>query len=245
MNKFNKGKLVGIVAASLSAVSLMGVGFATWVIGYQNTEAKNEVLISADKVEYKSLTVSVKFNDGIILGEDGTATNNTEFNYAAGADGVKGDMKTNATFELTIGKDYVASEFNFKKVNFEMVTEDGYLDNKPAATNAVFLTEREYDENLTYFDAPASINIPTDLDFARATKVDDLKNKVTFAADLTFGWGSMFEHKSPVSYYDAGVKTGKNKETYVENACKELNAMHTKYSVTGAKIKLKISLATA
>lgn len=29
MNKFNKGKLIGIVAASLSAVSLMSVGFAT------------------------------------------------------------------------------------------------------------------------------------------------------------------------------------------------------------------------
>lgn len=244
MNKFNKGKLVGIVAASLSAVSLMGVGFATWVISYQNTEAKNEVLISADKVEYKALTVSVTFNDGITLGEDGTAAaNNPEFNYAAGADNVKGDMMTNATFELTIGKDYVPSEFNFTKVNFEMVTEDGFLDNKPAS-NAVFLTERGDDDPLTYFDAPASIDIPT-LDFENATKVDDLKNKVTFSEDLTFNWGSMFGHKSPVSYYDAGVKSATDKETYVENAAKELNAMHTKYSASGAKIKLKISLATA
>ena len=32
MNKFNKGKLIGVVAASLSAVSLMGVGFASWII---------------------------------------------------------------------------------------------------------------------------------------------------------------------------------------------------------------------
>lgn len=244
MNKFNKGKLVGIVAASLSAVSLMGVGFATWVIGYKNTEAKNEISISADKVEYKSLTVSVTFGDGITLGEDGTITSNPEFNYVAGTDKVKGDMMTSATFELTIGKDYVASEFNFKKVHFEIITEDGCLDNKPAATNAVFLTEREYDKNLTYFDAPAPIDIPT-LNFANATKVDDLKNKVTFSQDLTFNWGSMFEHKSPVSYYDAGVKSATDKETYVENAAKELNAMHTKYSASGAKIKLKISLAIA
>ena len=245
MNKFNKGKLVGIVAASLSAVSLMGVGFATWVISYQNTEAKSRVLISADKVEYKALTVSVTFNDGITLGEDGTAaTHNPEFNYAAGADNVKGDMMTNATFELIIGKDYVSSEFNFTKVNFELVTEVGFLDNKPAS-NAVFLTERgDADTPLTYFDAPASIDIPP-LDFTNATKVDDLKNKVTFSQDLTFNWGSMFEHKSPISYYDAGVKSATDKETYVENAAKELNAMHTKYSASGAKIKLKISLATA
>ena len=245
MNKFNKGKLIGVVAASLSAVSLMGVGFATWVIGYQNTEAKNEVLISADKVEYKSLTVSVKFNDGITLGEDGIATNNPEFNYAAGTDGVKGDMKTNATFELTIGKDYVASEFNFKKVNFEMVTEDGYLDNKPAETKAVFLTERPYSTDLTYFDAPASIDIPTNLDFAHATKVNEFKNKITFDAELTFRWGSMFNHISPVSYYDTGIENATDKEAYAGNAYQELDAMHTKYSDSGAKIKLKISLVNA
>lgn len=244
MNKFNKGKLVGIVAASLSAVSLMGVGFATWVISYQNTEAKNEVLISADKVEYRALTVSVTFGDGITLGEDGTTTQNPEFNYAAGDDNVKGDMKTHATFELTIGKDYDTSKFNFKKVNFEMVTEDGCLDNKPADTNAVFLTERKYDANLTYFDAPDSYNIPA-LDFTKATQVDDLEKKVTFSTDLTFKWGSMFNHESPVSYYDAGVKTATDKGAYVKNAGKELNAMHTKYSASGAKIKLKISLATA
>lgn len=244
MNKFNKGKLVGIVAASLSAISLMGVGFATWVIGYQNTEAKNEVLISADEVEYKSLTVSVTFKDGITLGEDGTATNNPEFNYAAGTDNVKGDMKTEATFELTVGKDYVASEFNFKKVNFEIVTGEGCLDNKPADTGAVFLTERPYKDDLTYFDAPASIDIPT-LDFSTATKVNDFKNKVTFHADLTFRWGSMFNHTSPVLYYDTGIKTATNKDAYAENAYHELDAMHTKYSVSDAKIKLKISLATA
>ena len=65
MNKFNKGKLVGIVAASLSAVSLMGVGFATWVIGSQKTDTQGDVSITADSVQYKSLTVSVKFLDGI------------------------------------------------------------------------------------------------------------------------------------------------------------------------------------
>ena len=54
MNKFNKGKLLGVVAASLSAVSLMGVGFATWIIGFEKTDAQGDVSISADKVEYKS-----------------------------------------------------------------------------------------------------------------------------------------------------------------------------------------------
>ena len=45
MNRFNKGKLTGIIAASLSAVSLMGVGFATWIIGVQKTDGDTSISI--------------------------------------------------------------------------------------------------------------------------------------------------------------------------------------------------------
>ena len=51
MNKFNKGKLLGVVAASLSAVSLMGVGFATWIIGTQNKVSDGSIAIEADDVK--------------------------------------------------------------------------------------------------------------------------------------------------------------------------------------------------
>ena len=50
MNKVNKGKLIGVVSASLSAVSLMGVGFATWIVGVKQTEASNDINITADTV---------------------------------------------------------------------------------------------------------------------------------------------------------------------------------------------------
>ena len=63
MNKFNKGKLLGVVAASLSAVSLMGVGFATWIIGAQKTDVEQNITITADTVEYKSLKVAVVFEN--------------------------------------------------------------------------------------------------------------------------------------------------------------------------------------
>ena len=69
MHKFNKGKLIGVVAASLSAVSLMGVGFATWVIGTQKTDTNGDITITADDVKYKSLKVSVTFSDTIKLAE--------------------------------------------------------------------------------------------------------------------------------------------------------------------------------
>ena len=70
MNKFNKGKLIGVVAASLSAVSLMGVGFATWIIGIQKTTTDGDVLLSADDVKYKALTISVDFQDTLTLAEE-------------------------------------------------------------------------------------------------------------------------------------------------------------------------------
>lgn len=59
MNKFNKGKLIGVVAASLSAVSLMGVGFATWIItGSESVDVNDNITVDVAGVEDKRLVIS-------------------------------------------------------------------------------------------------------------------------------------------------------------------------------------------
>ena len=57
MNKFNKGKLVGIVAASLSAVSLMGVGFASWVINSTTSTDSNNITVTVENVLENQVTI--------------------------------------------------------------------------------------------------------------------------------------------------------------------------------------------
>lgn len=239
MNKFNKGKLLGIVAASLSAVSLMGVGFATWVIGTRETTSNGEVGITADSVEYKSIIVGVTFTEDLKLAET-AATTNKYFNSNA-ADG-KLSIKT--TFSFTLGKNFEAADFDFTKIRFS-IASDSALNNKPT-DKQVHLSTRKYSGTLTYFNLPADENI-TFNNLNKDENQADLTKTYTVERTLKFTWGSMFgnEGKSPCAYYEEEINktTVTNKDTFMQQAGQELEDMNTKYS-TG-KLKLKMELVNA
>lgn len=246
MNKFNKGKLTGIIAASLSAVSLIGVGFASWVIGIQKTETNGNIAITADDVKYKALTLSVDFGTGITLAE-ASSTKGT-----FGSDGTTTPVMTiNPIFTFTFGKDFDAGDYNFKQIKLEIVpAADGFVDNKVVKGDVVKFTNRG-ETSLTYFElATTTIDLTaTNLDFANiATPENSLtKQKVVNDKPITFNWGNMFTTTagtaSPMAYYNEGIKGITDEvaqKTYMENAYEELDHMHTKY--TNANMKMKVSL---
>lgn len=247
MNKFNKGNLIGVVAASLSAVSLMGVGFATWIIGSQKTDAQGDVTIIADKVEYKSLTVSVKFKDGITLAETGDTTSTTNnFNYKK--DKV-GDMEAYAEFTITVGKDYQDSDWDFNKITLSFVdakdTDNSYVDNKVAKSDVHLPGKATTDVTYTYFDALSEINVSKKaLGLPTQAEGNSMDKSVTFDEKITFTWGSMFGegNVSPMNYYNTEIaKEGVDKDAFTLAALNELDAMHNKYS-DGTTVKMQINL---
>lgn len=250
MNKFNKGKLTGIIAASLSAVSLIGVGFASWVIGIQKTETNGNIAIKADDVKYKALTLSVDFGDGITLAE-ASSTKGT-----FGSDGKTTPVMTiKPTFTFTFGKDFDAGDYNFKQIKLEIVSAaDGLVDNKVEKKESggdVVKFERATASPLTYFELETTTIdfTATNLDFANITTPENslTKQKVVNDKPITFNWGSMFApttgKASPMAYYNEGIAkktTEAEQKQYMEDAYAELNYMHTKY--TGKEMKMKVSL---
>ena len=151
MNRFNKGKLLGVVAASLSAVSLMGVGFATWIIGVQKTTIDGSIGVVADEVKYKALTISAKFDGGLVLAEG--ATDKTKDFSSDGNQTAKLTISTEFTF--TFGRDFLADDYNFDQLSFKILpAADGFVDN--AIVNGGNIMGRTGD-NLTYFDVTPSI----------------------------------------------------------------------------------------
>lgn len=238
MNKFNKGKLVGIVAASLSAVSLMGVGFATWVIGTRQTTSNGEVSITADNVEYKSFIVGVTFDENLKLAETTAVTNHTYFNSNA----TDGKLAIKTTFSFTLGKNFDTDDFNFSKIKFS-IDDNSALDNKPTEEQ-VHLHTRKYSNTLTYFNLPAAEAI-TFNDLKKDANQADLTKIYTVERTLSFTWGSMFgtAGKSPCAYYEEEInKTAvTNKDTFMQEAGQELEDMKTKYS-GDKKLKLKMEL---
>lgn len=251
MNKFNKGKLLGIVAASLSAVSLMGVGFATWIIGIQKTEGDTSISITADDVKYKSLIVSATFTNNLILKEtsDKPTAENNYFTY----DGGKGNLIIAVTFTFTIGDGYTATEFNnaYNQITFAFAN-DNTVDNKVATADVH--TRTTGTENLTYFDLPdAHTGITYESLKFKKENTTDITLKATLATTINFKWGSLFGNTgsvdgigtSPMTYYNNAISgiADDEKEQYMQNAYKELDAMHTKYTVPAEQqLKLKFSL---
>lgn len=254
MNKFNKGKLIGVVSASLSAVSLMGVGFATWIIGTRTTTDDGDISIVADDVKYQSLRVSVDFGtDGITLAETGEPAAGSDFTYIGEK---KGDLTVKATFTFTIGTDFVPADFNntYNVINFAIAdtskdanTSD-YVDNKVADGSA--FTRPDGTKDLTYFELPDSVTGFTyeSLNF-QAPGNNNLIKKATKEVDLQFKWGSLFgntgeitkEGNSPMTYYNATIADQQDKDAYMQKAYQELKAMQNKYTA-GKKLKLQISL---
>lgn len=252
MNKFNKGKLAGIVAASLSAVSLMGVGFATWVIGVQKTEGDTSISITADDVKYKSLIVSAVFTNDLVLNE--TAENKGINNYFNFEGEQKGNLTINVKFTFVIGENFEKTEFEqkFDKITFAFAS-DNAVTNTVASTD-VHTRGASAPSDLTYFDLPnAHTGITYDgLQFTKAHD-DDVTLTATLDTTIKFKWGSLFGNTaatvtdigdSPMTYYNREI--GKitddgQKETYMQNAYKELKAMNTKYS-ENKQLKLKFSL---
>lgn len=249
MNKFNKGKLIGVVAASLSAVSLMGVGFATWIIGTQNKESDGKIAIEADDVSYKSLKVGVEFAGKIRLAETTTASNLDDVFSFKGTNDEKGNFTVSAKFTFTLGKDFVDSDFDFAKINLSILSAaeagEGFKDNTADKNDVKITRTGTAATNPTYFDCPTDIAIAkSDLNFT--TTVTGKYKTTECTKDITFKWGNMFGEGGPNAYYNAGCKalTGETKkDKYLEDAYDELKAMHNKYSSTDSKIKLKIELA--
>lgn len=253
MNKFNKGKLVGVVAASLSAVSLMGVGFATWIICTQKTTIEESMGVVADEVKYKALTISAQFNGGLVLAEN--ATDKTKDFSSDSNQAAKLTISTDFTF--TFGRDFIANDYQFDQLSFKILpaakgTTD-FVDNTIVdGGNKMGRTE----ENLTYFDVTSPISLTAqDLGLSDTATDTDLTRTKTIQKNIVFTWGSMFKLASgvaePTAYYNDGLSKvtagpsttlAQAQQAYMEKAYKELDAMHGKYSASGTQIKLEISL---
>lgn len=250
MNKFNKGKLLGIVAASLSAVSLMGVGFATWIIGVQKTTIDGSIGVVADEVKYKALTISAEFTGSLVLAE-GETDKTKDFS----SDGDKeANLIISADFTFTFGKDFVAADYKFDQLSFKILPKTtGFVDNTIVdGGNKMGRTE----ENLTYFDVTPSIPLTaTDLGLTATATGTDLTRTKTIQKSIVFTWGSMFKLGSdvvnPTAYYNDGLgkvtasgstTLAQAQQAYMEKAYQELDAMHGKYSGSDKQIKLEISL---
>lgn len=233
MNKLNKGKLIGVVAASLSAVSLMGVGFASWVIKGETPDTTGDISVTVANVE-----------DNRIIVEDATPNGNLVFDAAQGDD--KGLIHTKngeapvldfkITYTVKLGKGL--SDFDIK-AKWTLGSEDAsvalgtaiannYLSSPLTTTDQSIATKSGYGtqyvpdtENKTHINIYTTAEQGSDTDgFA----VYNLRTTFHFA------WGSETGTMNP-SYYDVTP----------EQVTKAVTALNGLKAANGAKFTVTLT----
>lgn len=230
MNKFNKGKLIGVVAASLSAVSLMGVGFASWIINGATPADSGDINVEVGTVDDQRIKVVVgspaidgKLSFDAAQDSQGTITstaNNESLsfsvNYTVEIKNSALNFKVNAKWtpgtqmNSFLQQSYITSPFKGADgdINLEIAGKE--------AKGEAGSTAQDTHVTTTGFhtDAPTASN---------ANGVTTYTCKTTFY----FGWGTVFNSKNPV--YEEG-KLG------VDGIIKALNDLQTlnneKFTIT-------------
>ena len=197
MNKFNKGKLIGFVAASLSAVSLMGVGFASWVLtGTNDMGTTGNITVNVGDVEDKRVLIQSAVVDA----------NNNTVAFDANSKG-SGDLKIEGTGnqaeDRTFALTYVVRVPNGTGAWNVKAQLTGNADNYKTAVNTkqyITMPEEIGLDAETISVSSASTDQAGKLTITKSTNsattgYTDWKVNQTFE----FGWGAAFAGKNPVN----------------------------------------------
>lgn len=195
MNKFNKGKLIGIVAASLSAVSLMSVGFASWLIEGKQEGKTNGITVDVGAVTDNRISIT-----GVSV-EEGTIAFDAAAKDTSGAilkkTGV-GVEDLSFTIKYTVNNTNANNKFHV----FAYIETD----NQVAFTNATHAEKQLITMptalNITETGTPVnSVSFTGDaLTFANGAVRETGQtgnDTVTVTQTFTFGWGKAFGGFNP------------------------------------------------
>lgn len=258
-----KGKTLSIVAASLATISIAGVGYASWVVGIQNTEVSQSIGVSVDTSSNQTVILTAELDDSdktIYLGEKKPDTPEPEGTVVK----VTGEQETDLhitfkTLKAEISTEYTATKYT--GIKFKIVTESGFADNKVAGTDIHLKTAKDGTDirtaisegfSYTYFDIVDTQMLFNEANHTTANGCDvyDFTEALTKKKVFNFKWGTFFgnvatdpsSNTAPSAYYNA-LFSSKLDKNYVNAGYinSELTAMHGKYA-KNSQIKLNISL---
>ncbi|MDY3725986.1 MAG: hypothetical protein SOZ75_03925 [Candidatus Enterosoma sp.] len=181
MKKMNKSKVVGVAAVSLAAVSLIGVGFANWIVGgITGTPTSGQVTVAVGEVTDNRIDFSAS-GDNVDLSFDcnGKKTNP----FKSSEDTKLEDLSFSIKYSLASTADESASKLPVP-VNVKIELSGPFMTFMDSHSTYVSLTTPDgFTKSETGYTYTTTNSI--------STKQTD--TKVIF----TFGWGSAFLTVNP------------------------------------------------
>lgn len=202
MNKFSKGKTIGIIAASLAAVSLVGVGFSAWVINGTNFTNIDNITVNVADVQDKRVEIqnakvtdsTVKFDSNSTSGTLLKGDSNSEDLSFAISYTVK-NYTTNNKFKIFA---YFSTEGIGEK--YKELVEKGLITLPYGIGYGTTIVETVSKGNgILVFDGTS---VPTDGSQSDATIITKISEQAvgetyTVTQTFKFGWGAAFASKNP------------------------------------------------
>lgn len=274
MNKNRKSKLVLFSVIGLAAVSIGTVGFATWVVGVQKTETSLTVKALVDDTTNSSLYLDAVASDApvkIAEKEAYPGSGETKQSY----DVITTVTESDLTDGITVDAD--ALKFSFTKLQFsigeaakmptklkiELLTgETENLANKVTLDNNKLGSSLRSGTSWNYlsFDYTYALSTVSNTELTGENKVLKIaespetgKSYKTYVIEnktFTFDWGSFFNSKSPVNYYNGLAKTiygdgstNKVEELFnlADSAHAEIKQMKTALTASNVVLNVKLS----
>ena len=234
IKKSSRRKWVVGGVAFFGSIALLTTGFATWVVGVQQTDDEDNVNVTVDTTinEFVTFSLSLSTDDcSIKLGE-------TKEPDAAPPEGKENIVKIDeVTGDLTVKIDSLNIEIGNDAVNSYTQIDFAIT----SANNTV--SSQQFDENLrtgsswSYLSAPASIlltNENENINKTTGANTTTYKLKSGSTISLDFKWGDFFGEQSPANFYNKNYRADKLGDSLSETINKintEMDKMSSAFNV--------------
>ena len=194
MKKRQKSKMTMLIVGGLAAVSLVSVGFASWVASGVTTETTDGVDVTVGAVTNNSISVTIKDTSDLKLAFENVASPSGDV-FKTNQD--KKTEKLGFSFDFEVNGDislYNKVDFVFSGV----LTEDKYSTYIQVPYSSASSKTISY--NITWATPSIAVNnqvvnLPTGV--TNSISKDPNGKKATFSANFYFGWGTAFKGKNP------------------------------------------------
>lgn len=197
----NKTILASILA--LGCLTAASVGFSSWVIAAQNTDATSNVKVTVADVEDYRFKVEASSDSTIQLGPN---KQGTYISYSGSESEEKLDFKFKLTFKANDGK-----EFNFTSLG------DQSFDIKFSFTDKLNINDDVY-EYIKFPSEPSETTIGkiSKSGFSPSSGVTDTQNNNEITYNGALAWGSYFGGKNPSELDESTVSKDSTKvDSYI------------------------------
>ena len=222
MSKFSKSKIIGVATVSLAAVSLLGVGFSTWVLNPTTQTADANVTVTVADVIDNRITLSASASDGKVVFDCGGVVKQGHGPIKTSTDAENEDLvfKVKYTVKGTENSTFFNDSSNKVRIKMALGGSIGNILGK----NGKGYTYATLSAKVSDGDAKTI----TGSEFSWTEDVTQFwtDREVTF----TFAWGTAFNDKNPVSFDDTtgnDVVTTEGKERNVNTVIADLKALQT------------------